>query len=144
MAVGVPDVGVDLALDVFEFVEVGDAFLAIVDDDVADFGEGFGVAKAECGGAVAGDEFGGSVGHAPAFAGVGEGLELAEGEAVVDEAEVGLPGPLVDIRAPSRLCPRRSIFPRGRPAGWGRAGGGLDGQEGGGGRCGLCLHRRGR
>ena len=62
--------------------------------------EVFGVAEADDGGAVVGDDVGGVVGHAPAFAGVGEGGELAEGGAVVDPADVGLPGPLVEVGAP--------------------------------------------
>ncbi len=99
-AVGVPDVGVDLAVDPLELVELVDDLLAIVDENVAGFAEGVGVAEAEVGGAVAGDEFGGGAGHAPAFAGVGELLEEAEGEAVVDEADVGLPGPLVEVGSP--------------------------------------------
>jgi len=40
------------------------------------------------------------VGHAPAFASVGELGEGMEGGAVVDEAEVGLPGPFVEVGAP--------------------------------------------
>ena len=38
--------------------------------------------------------------HAPAFASVGEFSDEAEGLAAVDKAYVGLPSPLVEIRAP--------------------------------------------
>ena len=100
MRLRVPDVGVDLVVDVLEFVEVGDGRALVGDGEVADFVEVFGVAEAEGGGAVGGDDVGGVVGHAPAFTGVGEGGELAEGGAVVDEADVGLPGPLVEVGAP--------------------------------------------
>lgn len=92
--VGVPDVAVDEAVDVFEFIELVDKVFAIVDEDVAGFGEGLGVAKAEVGGPVRGDELVGGAGDAPAFAGVVELTGLAEGLAVVHEAGVGLPGPL--------------------------------------------------
>ena len=40
------------------------------------------------------------MGHAPTLTGVCEGLDLAKREAVVDEADVRLPGPFVDIRSP--------------------------------------------
>ena len=40
------------------------------------------------------------MGHAPAFAGIGELAEDAEGGAVEDEARVRLPGPLEEVRAP--------------------------------------------
>ena len=105
-AVRVPDVGVDLWLavgggDVFELVEVADGGGAIFDEEGAGDVEGVGVAEAQGGGAVGGDELGGGAGDAPAFAGV---VELcpggAERGAVEDEAEVGLPGPLEEGVAP--------------------------------------------
>jgi hypothetical protein len=103
-AVGVPDVGVDLAAglagDVFELVELVDGSRAFVDGDVAGLGEGVGVAEAEDGGTVAGDELFGGAGDAPAFAVVVELGEGAEGEAIEDEADVGLPGPLDEVGAP--------------------------------------------
>ena len=98
-AVGVPDVGVDDAVDVFELVELVDEGGAVVDGDAAGLGEVGGIAEAEGGGAVAGDEFGGGAGDAPAFAVVVEGGEGAEGGAVEDEAGVGLPGPLDEVGA---------------------------------------------
>jgi len=93
-AVGVPDVGVDDAIDVFELVELIDEGGAVVDDDVAGLGKIGGIAEAKGGGAVAGDEFGGGAGDAPAFAVVVKGGEGLEGGAIEDEAGVGLPGPL--------------------------------------------------
>ena len=115
-AVGVPDVGVDFAVDVFELVEEGDGCALVGDGDVADFVEVFGVAEAEGGGAVGGDDVGGVVGHAPAFAGVGEVGEGMEGGAVVDEAECWIARSTGRGWGPSRRCLRRSIAGRGRGA----------------------------
>ena len=70
-----------------------------MDGDVAGLGEVGRVVEAEDGGAVAGDELGGGAGDAPAFAVVVELGEGAEGGAVVDEAGVGLPGPLDEVGA---------------------------------------------
>ena len=39
-------------------------------------------------------------GHAPALAGVGESFDLAQAEAVVDEADMRRPGPLVEVGSP--------------------------------------------
>ena len=64
-AIGVPDVGVDLAFDVFELV---------------------------CG-----------AGDAPAFAVVVELADDAQGEAIEDEADVGLPSPLEEVWAQSMM-----------------------------------------
>ena len=95
-----PDVRVDLSLDVFELVELVDLRRSVFDDDVSDFLEGVGIAETEGRGAIAGDDLGCGAGHAPALAGVGEALDLSEGEAVIDEADVRLPGPLVEVGAP--------------------------------------------
>ncbi len=48
-AVGVPDVGVDDAIDVFELVELIDEGGAVVDDNVAGFGEVAGLRKRRVG-----------------------------------------------------------------------------------------------
>ena len=93
-AVGVPDVRVDDAVDVFKFVELRDGGGAVVDEEAAGLCEGCGVAEAEVGGAVRSDEFARGAGDAPAFAGVVKLAEEFESFAVVDEAGVGLPGPL--------------------------------------------------
>jgi len=98
-AVGVPDVGVDDAIDVFELVELVNEGGAVVDDNVAGLGKVGGIAEAEGRGAVAGDELGSGAGDAPAFAVVVEGREGAEGGAIEDEAGVGLPGPFDEVGA---------------------------------------------
>jgi hypothetical protein len=99
-AVGVPDVRVDLSLDVLELVKLVDPEWSVFYYDVADFLEGIGIAKPEDSGAVAGDDLGCCMGHAPALAGVGEAPDLSQTEAVVDEADVRFPGPLVEVRTP--------------------------------------------
>ena len=55
-AIGVPDVGVDFAVDVFEFVEFLDWLAVVFDGDAAGFVEGFGIEEAQGRGAVAEDE----------------------------------------------------------------------------------------
>ncbi len=97
--VGVPDIGVDEAVDELELVELVDGGWAVVDEDAASFGEGSRVAEAESSGAVRGDELAGGSGDAPAFAGVVEGADLAKSKPVVKEADVGLPGPLQEVGA---------------------------------------------
>ena len=125
-AVVVPDIGVDFALDVLQLVELLDGSRAVVNDDVARFPERDGIAETQRAGAVAGDDGGFVVGHAPALAGVGELADGAEGEAVVDEAGVGLPGPLVEIGPPvdNALAEilRRDLVLLDRVAGRGRVG----------------------
>ena len=83
-----PEIGVDLAVDELELVEVTDAVGATVDSDMARFAEGGGITEAEGICAVRSYDFGGGAGHAPALAGVGKLAEKAEGAAVVDEAKV--------------------------------------------------------
>ena len=100
-AVGVPDVGVDLG---FFLTAVGGMYLSSLSCSMR-VGPSWtrmlrvsakvvGVAETEGGGAVAGDDLGGGAGHAPALPVVVELGDGAEGGAVDDEADVGLPGPL--------------------------------------------------
>src|SRR5580658_4459270 len=91
-AVGVPDVGVDLAVDELELVELGDGDAVVADGDTAEFVEGFGIEEAERGGAVGEDDAFAVLGEAPALAGIGEGAQQVEGRAVIDERDVALPG----------------------------------------------------
>jgi len=99
-AVVVPDVRINLALDVLQLVEFLDRSSRVPDDNVASLCESRRVAETERRAAVAGDDFAIGAGHAPALAGVLELLDRPQREAVVDEADMRLPGPLVDVRAP--------------------------------------------
>ena len=63
-----PDVGVDLAVNVFELVQLGDRGAAIFDVDVADLAESGGIEEAERRGAVAQDQVLAVLGEPPAFA----------------------------------------------------------------------------
>ena len=99
-AIGMPDVGVDLAMDEFEFVELGDGFAVVLDGDAAGFVKGgWGRRSGRCG-AVAEDEVVCVVGKAPAFVVDGERAQKAERGAVVDKRDVRLPGELDERRAP--------------------------------------------
>src|SRR5260370_9092954 len=66
--IGVPDVSVDIALDIFEFVELVNKFLSVPDDNVMSLIKGVRAAKAKDCGAVAGDKFVCGASHTPAFA----------------------------------------------------------------------------
>ena len=90
--VGLPDVGIDLALDPFQFVEFGQRAAVVGDGDAAGFLQCFGIPETHFGGAVAHDDALAVGGQAPAFAGVGEFAFRVEGRQVVDEALLRLPG----------------------------------------------------
>src|SRR3954452_16797374 len=82
-AVGVPDIGVDLAVDVLDLVDVVDGFSAVLHCQAADFLEGCGIEEAQGGGAVAEDEGLAILGEAPAFPVKRKRAQQAEAEAVI-------------------------------------------------------------
>ena len=91
-AVGLPDVGVNLAFHPFELVQFDDGAAVLGDGDSAGFLECLGIPEAEVGGAIAHDDALAVSGQAPAFAGVGEFAFGGKAREVVDEALLRLPG----------------------------------------------------
>jgi len=66
-----PDVGVNLAVNVLELIELVDGLAVVFDDDAAQLMEGCRIEKAEGRGAVGEDEAFAVLGEAPAFTAVG-------------------------------------------------------------------------
>jgi hypothetical protein len=97
-----PDVGVDLALDVLELVQVRDRFSLVGHGESPHFAEGARVPVVQGGGAVAHDEAAPVMGHAPALDAVVELLEESESLPVVDEPDARRPGELVDAISEDR------------------------------------------
>src|ERR1700733_1390767 len=96
----VPDIRVNLAFDELQFIEIVDDFVSVRYENVAGFLKSFGIAKAERRAAVAGNDLLSSASHTPAFSGVSELLHRLEVGAVVNEADVRLPRPLINVRTP--------------------------------------------
>lgn len=99
-AVRVPDVGVDLPVDVLELIEIANGRAVVADGDLTDLVESVWAAEAQDGGAVGGNQFRGGAGHAPAFSVVVELTNDAERGAIVDKADVRLPCPLKEVVMP--------------------------------------------
>src|ERR1700722_6346310 len=95
-----PDVGINLALDELELIELPDDFAAILYHDVSRFLEGGRVAEAQDGSAVARNELVRRMRHAPSLSQVSKLLQNLQREAVVYETDMRFPGPLVDVPAP--------------------------------------------
>src|SRR5271165_4767736 len=98
--VRVPDVCIDLALDELEFIELANDFALVFHQDMTGFPKSFGVAKAQCGAAVAGDQFFRRASHSPSLSSVSKLLHDPQAEPVIDETDMRLPSPLVEVRAP--------------------------------------------
>lgn len=94
--VGVPDVGPDLAVDVFELVESVDRDTVVVYPQAPNDGEIVGVEQAQGRAAVAHDQMRAVPGQPPALAGVVQPRHLFERIAVIDECDAGFPGQLVE------------------------------------------------
>src|SRR5258708_6656015 len=92
-AIGLPDIGVDLPLDVLQLVQVLHRPASVVDDDAAGLLERDGVDETQCAFrlAIAHDHARAVVRDPPALALVIEGLPLLERGDVVDEADLRLP-----------------------------------------------------
>lgn len=91
-ALGLIDIGEDLAVDVFELVELVDGVGAVGDGESFLDGEILGAAEGELVAAVAHDEVGAVVSEAPAFALVGVGADGLEGVWLEDVGGGFLPG----------------------------------------------------
>src|ERR1700761_1054961 len=98
--VRMPDIGINLSLDKFQLVELVYFRRAVLDHDVMGFLKRKRIAKAKGRRAIAGDDFPCGPRHSPALAAVGELLHRPEAEAVVDKADAGLPGPLINVCPP--------------------------------------------
>ena len=96
--VGLPNVGVNSAVDVFQFIETDDGGALFIEDGdlMRDFQRVW-IEEVEIVGAVTHDKLLAVVGKPPAFCGVGEGVEQFEAVLVVDKAGLVLPGELVDF-----------------------------------------------
>jgi hypothetical protein len=105
-AIGEPDIGEDLAMDVFELIELVDGLAMIADADGALDSEGGRIEKTQSGCAVAEDKLLAVLREAPALAGVVLHAQRRERGAVVEEGAVGLPGELDERVAPAgeALC----------------------------------------
>jgi hypothetical protein len=95
-----PDVRVNLAFDELKFVQLVDDLAPVFHENVTRFPKGIGIAKAQGGSAIAGDELFRRASHAPTFSCVRELLHRLQAEAVVDETDVRCLCPLVDVRPP--------------------------------------------
>lgn len=108
--IGMPDVGVDLAVNVFKLVELCDGLAVVGDGKAANFLEGVGIEEAQNRAAVAEDERSGIVRETPAFTLVVEGAEEPEGQAIVNECGVRLPRELDECVLPiGKALPEVSI-----------------------------------
>ena len=94
--VGLPDVGVDLAVDPLQLVEVVDWLPILADLNAVDFAEGVRLADLDGVCSIAHVEPLAVVGDAPSFGGVGKPLDLLERLRVVDDRRLRLPGDLKD------------------------------------------------
>ena len=92
--VGVPDIGIYLAVNVLKFIELSDRQAVVGDGDATQQAESYGIEKAKRGGAVRQDETFTVLSEPPAFAGVREATQELEAETVVDQRDVVLPSEL--------------------------------------------------
>src|SRR5207244_3781765 len=94
--VSLPDIGVDLAIDILKLVDLDDWCAAVASHrDLAGLFERLRVDKMDGRGAVAHNELLAIGGQPPAFAGIAKLLELGERMLIIHEADMGLPGELV-------------------------------------------------
>src|ERR1700739_1521021 len=99
--VGLPDVGVDFAVDVFQFVQILDGAAVGVDYlEAANHAKRLRIEKAERRSSVAHDELRGVVRQSPTLALVIEGALQRKAETVVDQRFVGGPRQLDQRAAP--------------------------------------------
>ena len=100
-----PDIGVDLALYVLQFIQMLDGMAGLVDDmDWPGLPKRFSIQKAERRSSVAHDELLVIVSQAPASAFILEGPQLGEAEAAIDE-------PVCDVQVSwTKCCPIREAF----------------------------------
>ena len=95
-----PHVGVDLAVDVFELVQIGHGLPVIAYVNVPHLAESSGVEEANLCRAVAENQVFAVGGEPPAVAVVVKRAQQAKAKAVVNEGNVGLPGELHQCAAP--------------------------------------------
>src|SRR5437660_1248153 len=95
-----PDVRINLALDVFQLIEPVNGGGAVLHHHLPGFFEGGGVAEPKCRGAIARNDLIVRVSHTPALAGIEKLFDQTKAEAIVDEAHVRLPGPLINVWPP--------------------------------------------
>jgi hypothetical protein len=93
-AIGLPDIGENLSLDEFQFIQLVDRLVPIVDFDSTLFRERVAVQNADLSGPVAHEKVTAIGGETPSFAGVSEGAQQFEVAEVVDKSGLGLPGEL--------------------------------------------------
>src|SRR5690606_30113417 len=98
----VPDVGPDFAVDVLELVQAGDGLAAVAHGDLAHDREAVRIEKLQRRRAVAHDQELAVVREAPALSAVREGLDHVERLDVVDDADLILPGELIEPIAEDR------------------------------------------
>ena len=95
-SVGLPDVRVDLAVDIFQFVQGLDRKLPIMHGNAANFLKRRRIPASNLRRAVAHENLTAVVGESPAFARIIESPDLLKRVPVVDETSMGLPGQLDD------------------------------------------------
>src|SRR5438067_958975 len=95
-----PDIGIDLALDVFQLVKILHRASVIPDRDRVPHLESDRIPEGKRCRTVARDDLSRGPGHAPSLAVVGELPDRSEREPVIDEAGMRLPCPLVEVRSP--------------------------------------------
>src|ERR1019366_4070833 len=88
-AVGLPDVGEELAFDPLQLIEVLDRFAFVSDSEAVFFFERVRVPYADLRGAVVHVDDLAVGGHGPALAGILEAALFVEGGEVIDEPEFG-------------------------------------------------------
>src|SRR5687768_12381689 len=97
-----PDIGVHLAADVLELIQVPDGNAAVDDGDALDFTKSVWVEKAQLLGAVAENESLSISSQTPALARIPECSTRREAREVVDERNIGPPRELHELAVPFR------------------------------------------
>src|SRR6267154_6543423 len=107
----VPDIRINLPLDQLQLIELANGFASFFHNDMTRFPKSLRIAKAQRRRPIAGDQFLRRPRHAPDLPGVGKSLHHLQAESVIDETDVRLPGPLVNIGTPIN-DPLAEIFGR--------------------------------
>src|SRR5882724_6748619 len=107
----VPDIRINLPFDELQLIELANDFASVFHHDMTRFSKSFRIAKAQRRRPIAGNQFLPRTSHAPALPRVGKALHHLQAESVIDETDMRLPGPLVNIGTPIH-DPLAKIFRR--------------------------------
>ena len=102
-SLSLPDIGVDLTVDVFQFVQIVDRPAGLIGNmDASCLAKRFRIEKAEIRSSLAHNQVCAIMSQTPSFARVCKRSQQREAEAIIDEALVSLPGQLNQVAAPIR------------------------------------------